>query len=63
MGGDCSHSDNVGHGCELPKVRDHEHLLSHDCKNTRGGDMTVKPPEYTLQVTNPPDGSTFLPGS
>lgn len=52
-------------GCAIPIIRDKHHELSgrHDCKGPKGGQMTIKPPIYSLEVTNPPDDKTFLPGS
>lgn len=39
--------------CAIPIIRDGDHVLVGDCKTEQGGDMTVKPPEYVLIVTNP----------
>lgn len=39
--------------CTTPIVRDPDKELSGHCKAEQGGDMTVKPPEYVLIVTNP----------
>lgn len=39
--------------CAIPIDRDPDKILSGDCKTEKGGDMTVKPPEYVLIVTNP----------
>lgn len=39
--------------CTVPIIRDTDKVLSGECKAEKGGDMTVKPPEYVLIVTNP----------
>jgi hypothetical protein len=39
--------------CAVPVIRDVDKVLSGDCKTEKGGDMTVKPPQYVLIVTNP----------
>jgi hypothetical protein len=48
----------------FPKFTDVDGVLSNDCKSTRGGIMTIKPPGYTLAVTNPTDetpSTTLIP--
>jgi len=39
--------------CAVPVIRDVDKVLSGDCKTEKGGDMTIKPPQYVLIVTNP----------
>ena len=39
-----------------PILRDPHHMVSHDCRPSRGGDMTIRAPIYVLTVENPPDG-------
>ena len=39
--------------CAVPLTRDPDKVLTGDCRPAQGGDMTVKPPEYVLIVTNP----------
>lgn len=44
--------------CNVPIIRDADDTLTSHCKTEQGGDMTVKPPQYDLTVTNPPDTAT-----
>jgi hypothetical protein len=44
--------------CAIPIDRDPDKILVSPCKGEQGGDMTVKPPEYVLIVTNPDDSVT-----
>ena len=39
--------------CTTPIIRDEDKALTGHCKAEKGGDMTIKPPEYVLIVTNP----------
>jgi hypothetical protein len=42
----------------VPIDRDPDKVLTNHCKAEKGGDMTIKPPEYVLIVTNPDDSVT-----
>lgn len=55
-----NHGDghNRNHNCSVPIDRDPLHALSGECKAEKGGDMTIKPPQYVLIVTNPDDSVT-----
>lgn len=51
-------------GCGQPKIDDTlSQELANDCSRECGGTKFVGVPQYTLEVKNPTDGTTFLPGS
>ena len=58
-------AENSNHGaCGQPKIDDTTtQELVNDCSRECGGTKTVGIPQYVMTVENPPDGTTFLPGS
>jgi hypothetical protein len=48
-------------GSNFPLIKDVDHVLAGPCEGTRGGAMTIRPPGYTLAVTNPDDSGNLPP--
>lgn len=51
-------------GCGVPRLDPAtEEIIANDCARECGGTKFIGIPIFVPTVTNPPDGTTFLPGS
>ncbi len=48
-------------GSNFPLIKDVDHVLAGHCEKRRGGDMFIRPPGYSLSVTNPADSGDIPP--